>query len=46
MNLGKAFDKLPLVKTEVRDTSRRHAWGKDMTKTEIEEHNIRVGRDY
>lgn len=46
MNLGKAFDKLPLVKTEIRHTSRRHAWGRGLMKTETEEHNTRVGRDY
>lgn len=44
MSLGKAFDKLLLVKTEIRDTSRRHAQDRDMTKTK--EHNIRLGRDY
>lgn len=46
MNLGKAFDKLPLVKAEIRDTTRRHARGREMMKTEIEKHNIRVGRNY
>jgi len=40
INLGKAFDKLPLVKLEIRVTHRRHAQGRDMTKTGTEEkHN-------
>lgn len=42
MNLVKAS----AATSEDRDTRRQYAWRRDMTVTEIEEHNISIQRDY